>query len=162
MAQKYDWDKIKKDYITGKSTYSELCEKYGIKRHKTLEERAADEKWVELRGEYRGEVEKISLQKEAKKKAKKTEKDRKRIYEVSEKLLDKIYEMAGSVKKPGDLKDLTSALGNIQRIRGIKSEADQREQEARTDAFIKQIEKNVASGPQTVNVVITGAEEYAD
>ncbi len=162
MAQKYDWDKIKKDYITGKSTYSELCEKYGIKRHKTLEERAADEKWVELRGEYRGEIEKISLQKEAKKKAKKTEKTRKRIYEVSDKLLDRIFELADTCCNAGAIKDLSTALSNIQRISGIKSDADQREQEARIDTLINQVARNTAGGPQTVNVVITGAEEYAD
>lgn len=162
MAQKYDWDKIKKDYITGKLTYTELCEKYGIKRHKTLEERAAEEKWVELRGEYRGEVEKISLQKEAKKKAKKTEKTRRRISEVSDKLLDKIFVLADKANTAGAIKDLTTALSNIQRVCGIKSEADQREQAARTDALINQIERNVSGGPQTVNVVITGAEEYAD
>ncbi len=162
MAEKYDWDKIKKDYITGNMTYEKLCEKYGIKRHKTLEERAAKEKWGELRGEYRGEIEKITLQKEAKKKAKKTEKVKKRISEVSDKLLDRVFDLAGSVCKAGDLKDLTTALSNIQRISGIKSEADQREQEARIDALVKQVEKNASSGPQTVNVVITGAEEYAE
>lgn len=162
MAQKYDWDLIKKEYITGKATYSELCEKYEIKRHKTLEERAAREGWGNLRGEYRGEIEKISLQKEAKRKAKKVEKKRKRIYEVSDRLLDRLLKIAETVTKAGDLKSLTSALSDIQRINGIKSEADQREQEARIDAIINQVERNVSSGPQTVNVVITGAEEYAD
>ena len=162
MAQKYDWDKIKKDYITGKMTYTALCKKYGIKRQKTLEERAASERWVELRGEYRGEVEKLSLQKEAKKKAKETEKTRKRISEVSDKLLDKIFVLADCVCKAGDIKDLTTALSNIQRVCGIKSEADQREQAARTEALINQVERKASDGPQRVNVVITGAEEYAD
>lgn len=162
MAAKYDWDNIKKEYITGNITYEKLCEKHGIKRRKTLEERAAKEKWGDLRGEYRGEIEKISLQKEAKKKAKKTEKVKKRISEVNDKLLDRVFDLADSVYKAGDLKDLTTALSNIQRISGIKSEADQREQEARIDALVYQVEKKISSGPQTVKVIIEGSEEYAE
>ena len=134
MAQKYDWDKIKKDYITGKSTYTELCEKYGIKRHKTLEERAADEKWVELMGEYRGEIQKISLEREAKKKAKAMEKAEKKVSKVCDKLLDTIFEMADKVKKAGDVKSLTSALTDVQKMKGIKSEDDRKEQAARIKA----------------------------
>lgn len=162
MAQKYDWDKIKKDYITGNQTYSELCEKHGIKRHKTLEERAADEKWVELRGEYRGEKEKKKLEEIARKKAKKEARDEIRVDNTVNKLLKRISEIAETVKKPGDIKSLTSSLIDIQKLKGIKSEDDRREQQARISALLQSVEKNAASGPQTVNVVITGAEEYAD
>ena len=41
-------------------------------------------------------------------------------------------------------------------------EAKKREQQARIDALLSSVEKNATGGPQTVNVVITGAEEYAD
>ncbi len=162
MAQKYDWDKIKKDYITGKSTYSELCEKYGIKRHKILEERAADEKWVELRGEYRGEKEKKELEEIARKKAKKAARDEMSVDKACNKLLKKISDLTEKALKASEIKSLTSALADIHKIKGIKSEDDRLEQKARINALVQSVEKKASAGPGTVNVVITGAEEYAD
>ena len=162
MAQKYDWDKIKKDYITGNFTYDELCEKYEIKRHKTLEERAAAEKWVDLRGKYRGEKEQKELEEIARKNAKKAARDEACVDKACNKLLKRIAEMAEKINKPGDIKSLTSALIDIHKMKGIKSEGDKREQQARINALLSSVEKNATGGPQTVNVVITGAEEYAD
>ena len=162
MAEKYDWGKIKKEYITGNKTYEKLCEEYGIKRRKTLEERAAKEKWGDLRGEYRGEIQKISLEREAKKKAKAMEKAEKNVNKVCDKLLDKIFEMADRVYKAGDLKSLTSALTDVQKIKGIKSEDDRKEQAARIKALLQSVERNAETGPQTVKVIIEGSEEYAE
>lgn len=162
MAAKYDWDNIKKEYITGNITYEKLCEKYGIKRRKTLEERASKEKWGDLRGEYRGEIQKISLEREAKKKAKAMEKAEKKVSKVCDKLLDTIFEMADKVKKAGDVKSLTSALTDVQKMKGIKSEDDRKEQAARIKALLQSVERNAETGPQTVKVIIEGSEEYAE
>ncbi len=162
MAQKYDWDKIKEDYITGKNTYAELCEKYGIKRHKTLEERAAAEKWVDLRGNYRGEKEKKKLEEIARKNAKKAAKDKTSVDKTCNSLLKRIAVLAEKVIKPGDIKSLTSALMDICKMKDIKSDDDRREQQARISALLSSVEKNTTNGPQTVNVVITGADEYAE
>ncbi len=162
MAQKYDWDKIKKDYITGDCTYNDLCEKYGIKRYKTLAERAADEKWGDLRVEYRGEIERISLERDVKKKAKAMEKAEKKVSKVCDKLLDTIFEMADKVKKAGEVKSLTSALTDVQKMKGIKSEDDRKEQAARIKALLQSVERNAETGPQTVKVIIEGSEEYAE
>lgn len=162
MAQKYDWDKIKKDYITGNFTYDELCEKYEIKRHKTLEERAAAEKWVEQRGKYRGEKEQKELEEIARKKAKKAARDEMTVDKVCNKLLKRISAMADSVFKASDIKDLSSALSNICKIKGVKSEDDRKEQRARIDAMLNTVEKNMNGGPAAVEIHITGAEEYAE
>lgn len=162
MAAKYDWDKIKKDYITGNFTYDELCEKYEIKRNKTLEERAAEEKWVEQRGKYRGEKEQKELEEIARKKAKKAARDTVKVDKVCDKLLSRITDMTDKVFKAADIKDLTTALANICKIKGVKSEADRKEQNAKIDMMLNSMERNLNGGPAAVEIHITGAEEYAE
>lgn len=162
MAEKYDWLNIKKEYVTGDITYEELCEKYGVKRYKTLAERAAAEKWVEERDKYRAEVERFALEKAAKKKAKAMERSEKSVNKVCDRLLDKISDMASIVKNAKDLKSLTSALTDIQKLKGIKSEDDRKEQAARIKALLHSVEKDIEKGPETVKIIIEGNGEYAE
>ena len=46
-------------------------------------------------------------------------------------LADKVREIAETVSDPDSIKKLTSAIKDIRDIKGIKSDADKREQEAR-------------------------------
>ncbi len=165
MDEVYDWPNIKKEYVTGKMSYKKLAENHGI-RLNTLTERAAKEGWVQERVQYREDVEEKTLEelkkKTARKNAKQRIKDSKEVNKVSSKLLDVVFTLSETIKSPKELKALTSALLDIQKLKGIKSDEDMKEQAARISALLQTVEKNTVSGPQAVNVVITGAEEYAE
>lgn len=162
MAEKYDWDKIKKDYITGNLTYEELCKKHGVKRYNTLADRAAKEEWVDERGKYRVEKEQKELEEIARKKAKKAARDTVKVDKVCDKLLVRITDMTDKVFKAADIKNLTSALLDICKIKGVKSEADRKEQNAKIDMMLNSMERNLNGGPAAVEIHIKGAEEYAE
>lgn len=161
LAEKYDWLNIKKEYVTGKLTYDDLVKKYGM-QYKTLSQRAAREGWVKEREKYRAEIERISLEKEAKKKAREMAKAEKSVNKVCDRLLEKISEMIDRVKSAKDLKSLTSALSDVQKLKGIKSDADRKEQEARIKALLHSVEKDINAESKTVEVIIEGAQEYAE
>jgi hypothetical protein len=128
-----DWKAIKTEYIAGGTSYRKLCEKYGVSRT-TLQRKAKDEKWVELRSQVESKAETKIVDVLSKKQAKTTEK----IIAVADKLLDKIEEIIDLVQDTQGIKHLTSAIKDIKDIKGFKCEADLREQEAR----IKKLEKD--------------------
>ena len=59
---KYDWEKIKTEYVTGDMSQRELAEKYGVSSSR-LWHRASDEEWRKQRAEYRQKVSKKTLNK---------------------------------------------------------------------------------------------------
>lgn len=134
-----DWNKIKAEYIAGGTSYRKLAEKYGVSRT-TLERKAKDEKWSELRrqAEYKAEakiVNAISNQK-----AKTDDK----YFKLIDLLLDKAEALilTTPIWQPTGLKELATAMKYLKECKGIRSEADMREQEAR----IKKLEKEAQIG----------------
>lgn len=129
-----DWKKIKAEYIAGGTSYRKLAEKYGVPRS-NIERRAKAEKWTKLRGQAEGKAEAKIIEKVSKKQAAKADK----IVDVADKLLDKISELiAVGVTDTQGLKHLTSALKDIKEIKGFKTDADMREQEARIAKLVKE------------------------
>lgn len=129
-----DWKKIKAEYIAGGTSYRKLAEKYGVPRS-NIERRAKAEKWTKLRGQAEGKAEAKIIEKVSKKQAAKADK----IVDVADMLLDKITELvAVGVTDTQGLKHLTSALKDLKEIKGFKSEADMREQEARIAKLVKE------------------------
>jgi hypothetical protein len=97
---------------------------------------AEKEKWVELKAQVQHKsntkiVESISEQ-EAKKAVS--------IIDVADKLLDRISELIDKSTE-GNIKTLTSALKDLKEIKGVKSDADMREQEARIAKLQREAEK---------------------
>ena len=151
-----DWKKIKAEYIAGGTSYRKLAEKYGVP-FSTLKEHARREKWTDLRDKarYKADTKFANLmgEKQANRSAK--------INDVADMLLDKIIEMLGS-KDYGvnGVKQLTSALKDIKDIKGIKSDIDLREQEARIDKLRKDAMEEDTD--KTVNVSFCDdADEYS-
>lgn len=151
-----DWKKIKAEYIAGGTSYRKLAEKYGVS-FTTLQRKAKEEKWLELRRQKEDKtatkiVEAISTSDA------RTAVD---IISVADKLLKKIEDVAELVADPDSIKKLTSAIKDLKDIKGIKSEADMREQEAR----IKKLEKDAeASSEEKEEITITimgDAEAYS-
>jgi hypothetical protein len=53
--EKYDWEKIKLDYVTGNMSYSAIIKKYGVSK-RMLADRASKGNWVELREKHRNNL----------------------------------------------------------------------------------------------------------
>lgn len=80
-----DWTAIKTEYITTDTSYRKLAQKYDI-HYKVISERGKDEKWVELRSQYRDKTLTKTLDKMSSKKADKMA----RIDDLADKLLEKL------------------------------------------------------------------------
>ena len=129
------WNKIRAEYIAGGTSYRRLAEKYGVS-FSTLRKVAAKEQWTELRNKAGAKrdtklVETISA-KEAERAI--------NIVDVADKLLGKIEVLVESVYDADSIKKLTSAIKDLKDIKGIKSDADMREQEARIARLQKEAE----------------------
>ena len=133
------WQKIKAEYIAGGTSYRKLAEKYGVPRT-TLERKAKDEKWGELRRQAEGKAEAKMVNAISDKNAKVATD----IVDVADKLIAKILEMlASDITNAQSIKSLTSALKDLKEIKGYKSEADMREQEARIAKLQKEAQEEV-------------------
>ena len=145
-----DWNKIKAEYIAGGTSYRKLAEKYGIDRNK-IQVRATKENWVGLKSQTQAKTESKMVDAISDKDAKVATD----IVDVADRLLAEIYGMLGSgVTNAQSIKSLTSALKDIKEIKGYKSDADMREQEAR----IKKLEQEIngENRDTTITVHIDG------
>jgi phage terminase large subunit len=146
-----DWNKIKAEYIAGGTSYRKLAEKYGISRSK-LQARATKEKWVDLQSQTQAKTESKIVDSISDQESKKAT----NIIDVADKLLEKIYEMLGAdVTNAQSIKSLTSALKDLKEVKGFKSEADMREQEARIAKLQKEAEADDKEDNE-IKVVIEG------
>lgn len=132
-----NWKKIKAEYIRGGTSYQKLSEKYGVP-FGTVQRVAREQQWRTLRQKSEEKaVEKIvdSIAKENASKALK-------IYDIADKLLEKIAFTLDNMDVLGsqEIKHFTSALKDIKDIKGIKSDMDLKEQEARIDKLRKEAE----------------------
>ena len=146
-----DWKRIKTEYIAGGTSYRKLAEKYNVSQS-TLRKVAAKEQWTELRNKARTKTDSKIIDTVSEKEAVKAV----NIIDVADKLLGKISDLLDAIPlDTQSMKHLTSALKDLKDIKGYKSEADMREQEAR----IKNLEKQAEADDKTDNeikVVIEG------
>lgn len=150
-----DWKQIKAEYIAGGTSYRKLCEKYGVSRT-TLQRKAKDEKWCELRSQAEAKTETKIIESVSDKEADKVN----RIISVADKVLAKIEYVLEYVQDTQSIKHITSALKDLKEIKGFKSDADMREQEARIKNLEKQAESDDASKDIKVEIG-SDAEEYS-
>lgn len=131
------WKQIKSEYIAGGTSYRKLAAKYGVS-FSTLKEIARREKWTDLREQVQNKADTKFVDMVGEKQAVRSAK----IIDVADKLLDKISETidACEVIDSQSLKHFTSALKDIKDIKGIKSDIDLREQEARIAKLRKDAE----------------------
>ena len=131
-----DWNKLKAEYIAGGTSYRKLAEKYGVSFN-NLKNVAVKEGWAKLREQAENKATTKMVNAISNDIAKKSTK----INDVADKLLDKISEMLDAFElDTQSIKHLTSSLKDIKDIKGVKSEIDIREQEARIDKLRKDIE----------------------
>lgn len=150
-----DWKKIKAEYIKGGISYRKLADKHNVP-FGTLTRIAGNEKWGELKrkSEEKAGIELANaIGKENARKAVK-------INGIADKLLDKISDTLDSmdVIDSQSIKHFTSALKDIKDIKGIKSDMDLKEQEARIDKLRKEAE----SEQKDVSIEVIMGEDVVD
>ena len=132
-----EWTKIKAEYIAGGTSYRKLAEKYEVKLS-ALRSVAEREKWVELKTQTQHKtntkiVNDISVQ---------NAKIDDTYFRCVDKLMKKAEELidSTSVWQPTYLKDMATTMKYLKECKGVKSDIDLREQEARIRNLEKQAE----------------------
>ena len=140
------WQKIKAEYIAGGTSYRKLAEKYGVPRT-TLERKAKDEKWAELRRQAEGKAEAKIVNAISEKNAKIDDK----YFRLVDKLFTKAEEVIDNtpIWQVNSIKEMATALKYLKECKGVKSDADMREQEAR----IKKLQKEAEGDDNTLTEI---------
>ena len=155
-----DWNKIKAEYIAGGTSFRKLCQKYGVSLN-TLQQIAKREKWCDLRKQAQDKSNAKMVNAISNDIAKKNTK----INDVADKLLEKITNMIEEHEEillnSQSLKHITSALKDIKDIKGLKSDIDLREQEARINKLRKEAEEEQKD--TTIEIIMDDeVDGYAD
>lgn len=151
-----DWKKLKAEYVAGGISYRKLAEKHDVP-FGTLRRVAEREGWTQMRAQVAHKADTKMVETISAKEAKKAVD----IIYVADKLLEKALELMDNVPlDTQSFKQLTSALKDLKDIKGIRSAADIREQEAR----IAKLEKDVQAEQKDneIHIVIgADAEDYS-
>ena len=148
-----DWKKIKAEYLAGGTSYRKLADKYGVS-FTTLTRTAKRENWVELSQQTDDTTTTKIFDVVSDEGAKKAT----NIIDVADKLLNRISEVADMTCSTQDIKHLTSALKDLKEIKGYKSAADMKEQEARIAKLQKEAERE-DNTTNEIEVVFSAGEE---
>ena len=132
-----DWAKIKAEYIRGGISTRKLAAKHGVS-YATLRRHCEKEQWVAHERTARANETRKIVDACATKGAKKACK----CEDAVDKLLDlTIHVIEHGTSDPKEIKALTSALKDLREIKGLKTDADVREQEARIAKLRREAEK---------------------
>lgn len=148
-----DWNIIKAEYIAGGTSYRGLAKKYNVS-FTTLTRTAQRENWVGLRKQAEDKAETKIVNVVSEKKVKIDD----RFYRLVDSLMQKAEETIANtpVWTVNALKEMSTALKYLKECKGVKSEIDLREQEAR----IKNLEKQAMADSnelQEIHVTFGGA-----
>ena len=152
-----DWKRIKAEYIAGGTSYRKLAQKYSVS-FSTLRKVAAKEQWTELRNNARTKADTKFVEAISDVEAQKSID----IVSVADKLLKQIEDMltTSPITSAQSLKNITSALKDLKEIKGCKSDADMREQEARIAKLRKEAEREDDNVNEIEIVFNAGPEEW--
>ena len=148
-----DWNKIKADYIAGGTSYRKLAEKYNVS-FTTLTRTAQRENWIGLRQQAEDKATTKIVNVVSEKSAK--------IDDTYFRLVDKLMKKAEEtientpVWSVNGLKEMATAMKYLKECKGVKSEADMREQEARIRNLEKQAMES-ESGASEIHVTFGDA-----
>ena len=152
-----DWTKIKAEYIAGGTSYRKLAEKYEVKLS-ALRSVAEREKWVELKTQTQHKTNTKIVNDVSKQNAKIDTK----FFSLVDKIMQKAEETIENtpVWSVNGIKEMATALKYLKECKGVKSDADMREQEARIRSLEKQAEKEDDTVNEIEIVFNAGPEEW--
>lgn len=153
------YKKIKAEYIRGNASYKTLAAKYGVS-FSTLRQVAAREKWTDLKNITRAKIDTKITESAADKEAKRAD----MFDTITDKLLQHILTAVenGDIDTKRGYRDITGALKDLRDIKGLKSEADMREQLARIRNLEKQAEADDKTKDKNITVHIDGDDNYSE
>ncbi len=151
------WQKIKAEYIAGGTSYRKLAEKYKVS-FTTLTRTAQREDWVGLRKQ----AEDIATTKIVNVVSENNAKIDDKYFRLVDKLFTKAEEVIDTtpVWQVNSIKEMATALKYLKECKGVKSEADMREQEAR----IAKLQKEAQEETQDKDITIVfglDTEDYS-
>jgi transposase-like protein len=141
-----DWNKIKAEYIAGGTSYRKLAEKHGVSFN-TLKDIAVRERWNDLKQQAHNRATTKMVDVVSDKSAKIDDK----YFRLVDKLFTKAEEVIDNtpIWQVNSIKEMATALKYLKECKGVKSEADMREQEAR----IKKLQKEAQEDDNTLTEI---------
>ena len=144
-----DWKKIKTEYITTNTSYRKLAQKHGV-HYNAIANRAKQEDWISQREQYCDRTVTKTVTAISDKQVDRATK----LDDAADMLLDKVMEfMAMSdsmLVNTQAMKHLSGVLKDIKEIKGFKSDADMREQEARIAKLRREAEADVVKDTKVI------------
>jgi hypothetical protein len=152
-----DYSKIKAEYIAGGISYRELARKHKVSFN-TLKDIAVGEGWYKLRQQAHNDATTRIVKTVTDKNAQIDD----TYFRCVDKLMKKAEELIDTTRiwQPTNLKDMATTMKYLKECKGVKSEADMREQEARIAKLHKEAQEEEKDNGVTV-VIGADAEEYS-
>ena len=153
-----DWQDIKTEYITTKTSFRKLADKHGINKD-TIWKKAKDEGWEDLRRQHIDNIQTKILDADTEQKVDRAV----RLMAVADKLLVKVEQWVemGDPISATSIKYLSDAIKNIKEVQMIRTAEDIEEQKARIAKLQKEAEKEERNDNTIVIQFAEGSEEYA-
>ena len=150
-----DWSKIKAEYVAGGTSYRKLAAKYGVP-FSNLKNIAIKEQWTQLREQAKNRTTTKLVENISKQNAKIDDK----YFRLVDQLFDKAAEVIANTTtwQATSIKEMATAMKYLKECKGVKSEADIREQEARIAKLQKEAEAEDMENSE-IKVVIEGSLE---
>lgn len=145
-----DWQDIKTEYITTKTSFRKLADKYGLHKD-TIWKKAKDEGWEDLRRQHIDNTQTKILDADTEQKVDRAV----RLMTVADKLLEKVEQWV-EMDEPitaNSIKNLSDAIKNIKEVQMIRTAEDIEEQKARIAKLQKEAESD-SSNKDPIRVII--------
>ena len=154
-----DWLRLKKEYLSGGVNFKALAEKHGVS-YQALCRVARNEGWSKLRRAAGKKADVKLIESIASKNAYCNE----RYVEMIDKLFEKADTVIDGVPSwtPSTLKEMATAMKYLRDARGIKSDADAKEQEARIMKLLRELEVEEGEAPHISVTIVGDAAEYGE
>ena len=152
-----DWNKIKAEYIAGGTSYRKLAEKHKVSFN-TLKDIAVREHWNDLKQQAHNRATTKMVDVVSDKSAKIDDK----YFRLVDKLFSKAEEVIDNtpIWQVNSIKEMATALKYLKECKGVKSDADMREQEARIAKLQKEAQEEAQDKDITI-VFGSDAEDYS-
>ena len=152
-----EWSKIKAEYLAGGTSYRKLAKKYGVS-FSNLKNIAIKEQWTQLREQTKNRTDTKLVENIGRQNAKIDD----TYFRCVDKLMRKAEALIDNTEiwQPTNLKDMATTMKYLKECKGVKSEADIREQEARIAKLQKEAQEEEKDNGVTI-VIGADAEEYS-
>lgn len=159
-GERYDWDAIKREYVTSNISTTALAEKIGV-RYRTLADKCRKGGWVKARAEYRAKVTEKTSEKLAEKLASDKSDILARVLMSADISSQKIADVLGSGKslKATEMEHYMNCLESIERmarsIQGILTVTQERKlklEEERLELEKRKVEQHDVDKDITIRI----------